>query len=234
MRVAIIEDERVHRDLLVSFIEEWGSGKRIEIEEFGSAEEFLFCFEGDNDFDVLFIDIQMSGMNGIELSRRVREKDRKIVIVFTTGISDYLQEGYEVEALNYLLKPLSKEKVFECLRKVEERHEIERFVLVHTDDETVRMNIEDINFIEARAHKSIVGKTNDEILEVKESIAEMEKLLVGEGFIKCHRSYLCRIGSIYKIDKTDIYFDNGSRIPVSRRMYPLVNKEFINYFRRNK
>ncbi len=234
MRISIIEDEKVHRDLLVSYIDEWKISNRIEtdVRQYESAEQFLFDYDVDNNFDVLFIDIQMSGMNGVELSKLIREKDKNIVIIFTTGILDYIQEGYEVEAMHYLLKPLNKEKVHHCLERVEKRKNKDSFVLVHMDDETIKMNIEEINYIEARAHRCVVGKSNGETLEIKESITEMESLLEGEEFIKCHRSYLCRIGSVYKIDKTDIYFDNGSNIPVSRRMYTLVNKAFIKYFRR--
>ncbi len=75
-----------------------------------SAESFLFVWEETNDFDILFVDIQMGKMNGVEMAEKVRECDREIAIVFTTGIADYMGCGYEVEALHYLLKPISKEK----------------------------------------------------------------------------------------------------------------------------
>ena len=69
-------------------------------------------------------------------------------------------------------------------------------------------------------------------IEASESISELEKKLESYGFLKCHRSYLCRIGSIQRIDRTELVLDDGSRIPVSRRLYAQVNRAFIQYFRR--
>ena len=115
----MIEDEKSHRDLLIHDLEEWRqeTGRAVTVEAFGTAESFWFRYEEQRDFDVLFVDIQMPGMDGMELARKVRALDGDIVIVFATGISDYLEEGYEVEALHYLIKPLNAEKVKRCMEK---------------------------------------------------------------------------------------------------------------------
>ena len=232
MRIAIIEDEKSHSELLCSYIKEWGdeNGMTFHIEQYKSAEQFLFVFDGNQDFDVLFIDIQMPGMNGVEMAKKIRSKNHNMILIFTTGIADYMQEGYEVEAMHYLLKPLDKNKVYACMEKAAHRKETDTFLLVHTVDETIRIPIKDINYVEARGHGCIVGRQGQDLLAVKESMTWMEGMLVQSGFVKCHRSYLARIGNICKIDKTDIYFDDGSSVPVSRRMYRQVNQEFIKYF----
>jgi DNA-binding LytR/AlgR family response regulator len=249
------------------------SGKRgvpVEIKEFLNAESFLFQWEEERVFDVLFIDIQMKEMNGMELARKIREVDRDMVLIFTTGIADYIQDGYEVEAMHYLLKPIRREKVEECLDKAEGRRRREEFFVVHpAADEVRKMNVEMVNYVEARGHGSVLGlvcgngvnenlynesvlrtrkkgnlygetvlkmgKKEDLYMElpVMESISELEKVLLEFHFVKCHRSYLCRIGGIHHIDKKEIFFDNGSHIPVSRRMYGEVNQKFIQYFRKD-
>ena len=236
MKVAIIEDERAHRELLLAYIKEWGEEKGIAfpIEQYNSAEQFLFVFDENQDFDVLFIDIQMPGMNGVEMAKKIRQKNQNIVLIFTTGITDYMQEGYEVEAMHYLLKPLDKGKVYACMEKAVRKKETDEFLLVHTVDETVKIRLKDINYVEAKGHGCIVGQQGQKLLAVRESMTWMEGMLQQSGFVKCHRSYLARTGNIYKIDKTDIYFDDGSRVPVSRRMYRQVNQEFIQYFAMNK
>ena len=121
MRIAIIEDEQLHSDLLISYIKKWAdirkiSSKNIIINNYENAEQFLFDYDDEKSFDVLFVDIQMSGMNGMDMAKKVREKDKNVSLVFTTGITDYIQEGYEVEAMHYLIKPLKEEKVYEIGR----------------------------------------------------------------------------------------------------------------------
>ena len=108
-------------------------------------------------------------------------------------------------------------------------------MLVHGREETIRASVESISYVEARGHGCVIetytragacGQT-----EITESISEMEQQLKAHGFIRCHRSYLCRIGSICRIGRTDVTLDSGSVIPVSRRMYADINRAFIAYFR---
>ena len=91
--------------------------ENIQIKEYDSAESFLFAWEDEKDFDILFIDIQMKKMDGIKMAKRIRESDNNIALVFTTGVAEYISEGYEVEALHYLIKPIREEKVVQCLER---------------------------------------------------------------------------------------------------------------------
>lgn len=240
MKLAIIEDEQVHGELLASYLEEWGAERSVSlcIKAFASAESFLFVWEEEWDFDVLFIDIQMKEMNGMELAKRIREQDPDIVIIFTTGLPEYMEEGYEVEALHYLLKPISHEKLEQCMDRALKRGIRDRFLLVQTREEILKLSVERILYVEARGHGCVMeylsqtGKTY--LAEITESISDLEQKLGDEDFVKCHRSYLCRTGSIQRIDKSEIVLDNGSRVPVSRRLYGQVNQAFIQYFRREK
>ena len=237
MKIAVIEDKKPHRDLLVHYLEEWrrGQERSVTVEAFGSGESFWFRYEEERDYDVLILDIQMPGINGMELARRVREADGDIVIVFATGVSDYLEEGYEVEALHYLVKPLSQEKLERCMEKALKRRRQERFVTVHGGEGILKISQERINYVEARGRGCCVGRVKvPEELEVRESLSEMESLLEPEEFMKCHRSYLCSIGNIRRIDRGSVEFDDGSSIPVSRRLYQQVNRRFMAYFRRNR
>lgn len=233
MKIAVIEDEKAHRDLLLYYLEEWrdNAGEAVTLKAFDSAESFWFCYETERDFDVLFLDIQMPGMNGMELARKVRAGNRDIVIVFATGVSEYLEEGYEVEALHYLIKPLSRRKVENCLQKALVRRRKECFVTLHAGEDILKLSQESINYVEARGRNCCIGRMGEPgELIVKESFQEMEKLLDEGEFVKCHRSFLCRVANIHQIGRQDIYFDDGSAIPVSRRLYRQVNQRFIDYF----
>lgn len=240
MRIAIIEDEQLHKDLLTVFIKKWADENKNSLGEtviksYENAEQFLFNYDDEPPFDILFVDIQMSGMNGMDMAKRVRERDKDVSLVFTTGITDYIQEGYDVEAMNYLIKPLKEDKVYKCLEKAAARKKTDKYIIVHTEEDIYKLDTEAVNYVEARGHRCIVAmdkrlSKGNNIIDIRESLSEMEKLLDEGDFVKCHRSYICRIGNIYRIEKTDVYFDDGSSIPVSRRMYDNVNKAFIKYF----
>lgn len=238
MKLAVIEDEQVHRELLRGYLEAWSRDKKIAVQivSFPSAESFLFAWEEERDFDVLFVDIQMQEMTGMEMAKKIRQEDGDISIVFTTGIPDYLKEGYEVEALHYLLKPISEEELFRCMDRVMKKGVHKQFLLVQTKEEHIKLWTDQILYVEARGHGCVIEfitkEDGTQQVEALESISELEKQLSGEDFIKCHRSYLCRIGAIHRIDRAEIVLDSGSRIPVSRRLYGQVNQAFIRYFRR--
>ena len=110
LNIAIVEDESIHADLIERYIGDWAKEKHIrcQFRKFPNAESFLFEWEENRIWDALFLDIQMPGTNGVELARQIRTQDGKVAIVFTTGITDYLQEGYELAALHYLIKPLER------------------------------------------------------------------------------------------------------------------------------
>lgn len=237
MNIAIIEDEEVHKKLLITYLENWSKEKsiNINISGFSSAESFLFEWEVNRGFDILFIDIQMKAMNGMEMAKKVREKDGSVSIVFTTGITDYLEEGYEVEAMHYLVKPIDEDKVRKCMDKVLGKSKVTKYILVHTKDELLKLDEKSITYIEARGHGTIIEVMDAEgsykSVQTIESISEFERVLDDSKFVKCHRSYICNIENVHHIDKTDVHFDNGSKIPVSRRMYEKVNQVFIKYFK---
>lgn len=238
MKIAIIEDEQIHTEFLARCLKEWcgKTGVPAEISTFLSAESFLFTWEEKRDFDILFVDIQMKAMNGMEMAEKVRQEDEDIAIVFTTGIADYMAAGYEVEAMHYLLKPVDREKIGQCMDKLVRRRRMEPCVTVHGKGEVIKLPVGQVTYIEAQAHSCVAevftrsGQTIRH--EVAESITEMERLLTPYDFIRCHRSYLCRTGSIYQIGRSDITLDSGSVIPVSRRMYGQVNQAFIRHFHR--
>lgn len=232
MKIAIIEDEKAHSQLLKSYIQSFSKAEqvRMELQYFESAENFLFVWEAEHDFDLLFLDIQMAGMDGMSLAKQIRRQNEEVLIVFTTGISDYIQEGYEVEALQYLLKPLKEENVHKCLKRALAKRPAEDFLVFHTEEETLKLTERSINYIEARGHGSCIGAAHQKPIEVKESLSAIEQMLKADEFIKCHRSYICRLGNVHHIDKENVYFDDGSSIPVSRRQLGVVNQAFIRYY----
>ena len=241
IKTAIIEDNEIHAGLLEKYLLKWSRYRQVplEINRYLSAEEFLFEWEPGLGFSVLFIDIQMYEINGIDLAKKKKKKDNEINIIFTTGITGYMAEGYEVEALHYLVKPINEDKIYKCMDKVFNKRKNINYIIVHSKGGIHKLDTSQINYIEARGHGCVIEiftKENNlkqvKQTEVSESISELETLLPKQGFIKCHRSYLCSIQNIHHIGKTEIIFDTGSHIPVSRRLHKDVNQAFIQYFSR--
>lgn len=236
MKIAIIEDEPTHAQLISRCVQKWGKQRKqpLTVFTFQTAEAFLFQWE-EAVFDLLFIDIQMPGMNGMDMARKIREKDQETGLIFTTGITDYIAEGYEVSAMHYLVKPVQEGQVYACLDRFAEKKKPGACLVLHTvSEEVLKIPVKTINYVEAMGHRCIVKAAYQDPVEVKEGLLELEKMLCAhgkEGFMKCHRSYLCGIGNICRIDRESIYFDDGSHIPVSRRMYQKANQAFISYFR---
>ena len=123
MKIAICDDQEIQLELMEKYIKEWAIKNSVEIyiDKFNSAEEFLFEWEDYEKYDAIFLDIEMKKMSGIELSNIIRKKNKTVNLVFVTGEFKYALHGYKVGALQYLMKPIKKEDLFECLDIIKEK-----------------------------------------------------------------------------------------------------------------
>lgn len=201
----------------------------IHTDTFPSAENFLFHYAEERDYDILLLDVEMGAMDGVAMAKKIRKENDTVQIVFITGYSDYIAEGYEVAALHYLMKPVKEEKLCSVLdRAVAALQKTERMILLPVDGEMLRLPVDQVQYVEAFSHTvSIVTET--ETIQIKMPISEMEKQL-GEGFIRCHRSYLVGLKHIARLSKTEVILDSGKVLPLSRGAAPLVHKTFISYY----
>ncbi len=195
----------------------------------------MFEYAENKAFDILLLDIQLSGMNGVELARRIREFDAHPQIVFITAYSDFVADGYDVDALHYLIKPVEPEKLCEVLCKAAKNlSKAEPAVMLETEEGVIRLLVKDICYAEVFSHtvtlvcKCATGAHSN--LNVKTPIFELETLL-GASFVRCHRSYLVGLRHIRQITRTDIILDDGNILPLSRRNYDAVNRKFIDFYR---
>jgi len=231
-KIAICDDSAIDSKYIAALVNEWAklSENRAIINTFPSAEAFLFHYADDKSYDILLLDIEMGNISGIALAKQIRAENETIQIVFITGFPDFIAEGYDVSALHYLMKPVIAEKFFAVLNKaVKNCRKAEHAVLFNKNGENMRVPADKIIFAEAFAHLVAIHIAGSSF-EVKMSISEAEKLL-GEGFIRCHRSYIVGLKYIRSISKTDITLDNSVKIPLSRNSYKTVNQAFIRYFK---
>lgn len=229
MRIAVCDDEKAQRRLIINYLQEWAraSGQILDILEFPDGESLLFCWEDKKDFDLLILDIEMGRLSGMELAERIRGEDEEIPILFITGYETYMAQGYEVAAIQYLLKPLSKEKLFAVLDRLQRKRKPEEKLTFLTGEGVLLLAPSDIWFAEARGHQCILS-TAQGSFQIRHSITELLKMLSGQkGFVRCHRSYLVNLRHISAITKTELVMDDFRRLPVSRGAYRAVNEAFI-------
>lgn len=233
LNIAIVDDENTQALFLSKLVNHWAAenNKLVSISTYPSAGSFHFAWCEKRDFDILLLDIQMKDINGIELAKEIRKSDDKLSIIFITGLSDYIEVGYDVSALHYLIKPVKEEKLFFCLDKAGAKiYKEQPSILVNSDGETIRILQQDLIYAEAFAH-SVYLQTAKAGYDVKMSISELDNKLDKTLFIRCHRSYIVGIKYIARIGKVDLTLDNEKSIPVSRRLYQTVNQAFINFFK---
>jgi len=206
-QIAICDDEKAQTEYLRKLILEWLAIKPFHatIQGFPSAEAFLFA---QNSFDILLLDIQMGGATGLELAQKLRQTDRRAQIIFVTAFDDFMAEGYDVDAVHYLMKPVDEAKLFRALDKALTRlGRAERSLMLTVDGETVRLPIGDVIAVESFAHYQEIT-TSSGVRRVKIPFYSFEKQL-GDGFIRCHRSYIVGLRHVTKITKTEVILDNG-------------------------
>lgn len=234
MNIAICDDEQSQLEYVHVLVQEWSMKNNIQtdLRLFKSAEEFWFAYEKDV-FDIVILDIQMNGQNGMDLARELRRFQDNVGIIFLSGFTDFLSEGYEVDAVRYLLKPVDKEKLFSALSAVlqKSKEKNDRKVLFPLAAESIAIYESEIFYTEAFSHSTKLV-TKGGFLELPLGIGDVESMLSSDKFYKVHRSYLVNLSAIKQIRKYELTLDNGDTVPVSRRLFSDVHRAFIFYYKK--
>lgn len=227
-RVAICDDEAEQAERLKAIVAAWEkeTGASCRIDCYLSAEAFWFAYEGDGAFDILLLDVEMQGMSGIELAKRLRASGSRAEIVFITSHFEFVGEGYEVDALHYLVKPVSREKLSEVLSRAAEKLAVEPpFVVISCQGGTVKLYESDILYVESFLHDIVIHTKTGEY-RIKENISTFEQRL-SEDFFRVHRSYLVNLKAVIRIGRTSVALEDGAEVPVARGKYDNINRAFI-------
>lgn len=233
MRIAICEDDPYQMDLLQKMIDQWASDTGIKAEVFGfqSAEEFTFKWHDGVRYDLAFLDIQLGSMNGMELARYIRKKDKTMMLVFSTGIKDYLAKGYEVKAYRYLLKPIKEEAIRKTLTDAQKDYAMAHADAMVIPDGTAMTRIfkNEIYYFRIDNHY-VTAHTVRGDFRFKEKLSNLEPSLPEPHFCRCHRSFIINLHHTGQVRRDSVDVDNGDTLPVSRNRWAALNECFIAYY----
>lgn len=226
-KIAICDDAAEDRAYVRGIVEKWAdaAGYAVQINTFASAENFLFHYADESDYDILLLDVEMDAMDGVTMARQLRRENDTVQIVFITGYSDYIAEGYDVAALHYLMKPVREEKLFAVLdRAADKVARNEKVLHFEVGGEMVRVPVYQIRYAEVMGNYVTIHAAED--VTVKMTLGELEKLL-DERFYRAGRSIIVNITQISRVTKTAIRLGDGAVIPLPRGAYEGVNRAII-------
>lgn len=227
MKIAICDDSAADVRFVREITEKWAGSRGIDVrtETFPSAESFLFRYAEEKDFDILLLDIEMPRMDGVTMAKRIRKENETVQIVFITGYSDYIAEGYEVEALHYLMKPVNSQKLFEVLDRAEKKlRQNEKTLDLELSGEMVRIPMYRIKYLDV--DKNYVTVHAGEDYTVKRSLSDMEKEL-DERFFRAGRGLIINLKAVRKTTKLQVYLTDGTVLQIPKGIYETLNRAII-------
>ena len=228
-RVAIVDDSTTDAEFVQRILNSWADFRQanIQAEVFPSAEAFLFRYAEDKGWDILLLDIEMGAMDGVTMAKRVRQDNEAVQIVFITGYSDYIAEGYEVAALHYLMKPVNREKLLTVLdRAMEKRKQEERCLNLEAYGEMVRIPFYEIRYLDVHQNYVTVHAKAD--YTVKRTLGDFEKEL-DDRFFRVGRGMILNLKYIQRVTKTEVRLSDGTVLPLPRGAYEPLNRAIIQH-----
>lgn len=229
LTIAIVEDETAIRRQLMELIQQKGSA--CSIAEFESGDQLLFAKQ---DFDLIFLDIRMEGINGIETARKLRQQQKHSVIIFVTALKDYVFEAFDVSAFHYLLKPIDADRFSQIFdRAINFIGQSSQYygakLYLQLKGRNITVEQKDILYLENHL-KKVEIHTLQQTIGLNSSMKILESQL-SDAFFRCHRGYLVNMAWISEYDSSTIILKNKEEIYLAREKYSLFKKAYMRYLR---
>ncbi|MCL2339479.1 MAG: LytTR family DNA-binding domain-containing protein [Actinomycetia bacterium] len=226
LRVAIVEDTPQDTDILTRMVN--ACAENTQITSYESGEALLQQFEPGL-FDLIFLDVFMYELSGVQTAERIRDIDGRVVLVFTTTSEDFTRESYRLNAYKYLVKPLVQADVQDAceLAALKRARDSGATLSIVHEDIPVVIPLDDILFIESANRRSVVH-TIDATYTTTMTIDALQKLLPAPRFMRSHRSYLVNLDHVDEM-REDFIMDNGELAFVTVRNHRKIKNQYEDY-----
>lgn len=229
--IAVCDDELLYCSNIAKQIKDIlaESGTQVIVREFGSGGELLRAVEN---FDIIFLDIMMQDMDGMKTAKLLRDKAYDKILIFLSASRNYVFDAYDVEAFQYLVKPVTEKKLravlSRALKKLEEQPR--EFIIIRQERMRKKLILREILYFEIRG-RVITVHTAEGIFDYYGQIGALESMLKGKGFFRCHKSFLVNLRYVDNYNRQEIVLDTGKRIAVAKRRYEAFCREIIDYMK---
>ena len=234
LNIAICEDEEYHNKILVDLINCYQFEQNYSLDSFQSGRELINNIHIGKRFDMIFLDMRLNDEDGIDVANDIRKFDVDTQIIITTSLIEYAIQGYSVQASNFLLKPISKEKLYPVLEKFEKdiKNLTTNYFEIEINKQKIILRTDEILYFESFGRKIKVVTFDDEY-EYYYNISELEKELDADRFIRCHRSYILNFENVKSIKKTNAIMKTEIVVPISPKNSKRVYDEFTKFLGRS-
>ena len=229
MRIAVCEDNNIVAAFMEDYIASMDA-ENIEYEIFTSGDDLIHYMERENvTFNILFMDIEMPGRNGIETSAYVREKDKYALIIFITDHKEYVYEVFDVLPFRFLIKPVTREALNLVMKKAFEHFNLTKQVFFFKQNKTqLQVAFDEIIYFEGNLRKVRLVTTGGEY-DFYGKISEVVKKLDGNLVLQIHNSYIVNMEQIRKISESVVLLKSGTTLPISKKYREYVRQKHIQY-----
>lgn len=225
IHIALVEDDKSYVETLKSYLKQYESesNEKIKTTVFSDGEDIVIDYKAN--YDIILMDIEMRFMDGMTAATRIREMDSEVVIIFITNMPQYVMDGYKVDALDYVLKPLTyfslSQRIDRALSRLRRRSK--QYITVNLEGGMQKIDVSRIKYIEVQNHDCYIH-TLDGTFTTKEALKNLEQMVHSPTFFRCNKCYLVNLEFVERIQNSDILMSGGDLIQVSRAK----KKEFMD------
>ena len=228
-QVAIVEDDERYQAQLERYIHRYEeeSGEQFNIRLFSDGDEIVDHYAGN--YDIIFLDIEMRRLDGMGAARIIRSLDREVILIFITNMAQYAIQGYEVEAMDYVLKPIRYFAFSQEMEKAVKRLSMtnRRVLRIEQDQGILLLNLREVGWMESQGHNILIHK-GEETYQIRQTVKEMEAQLEGAGFARCNSGYLVNLAHVKRVEKDTVYVGDVG-LPISRSRRKEFMEKLANY-----